>query len=112
MSTKQYILTGAQVTVNAPKPTMGRTVAYRQAIAVVDTKNNLVSITPPMRTEVKNKKIFEMDPVKVMTRKEEGRYMLYCEVDADDDEMRQLALMGAMQAGLEAAFAHNKKMKK
>lgn len=112
MSTNNFVITDAKVTVNAPKPTIARTVAYKNAIAVVDMKHKLVSISPIMRTEIKNKKIFERGPVKAMTRKTEGTYMVYCEVDADEDENMQLTLMESLQDALEACFSHNKVAKK
>lgn len=79
----QYILSGAEVIVNAEEPAMNA-VSYPKCCTSVDRKHNRVVVSPIVEHRIRNKKIFESGRMKVLTRKD-GTYMLYFNIHAQED---------------------------
>lgn len=101
----QYILVNAEVIVNDEMPATG-TVSYPKCSTTVDSKNSRVVVSPIIEHYVKNKKIFESDRVKVMTRKD-GTYMLTFNIHAQEDWAQVDKRLGVIKKALGATHRYD-----
>lgn len=101
----QYILANAEVIVNDKKPAIG-TVSYPKCSTTVDSKNRRVVVSPIIEHYVKNKKIFESERVKVMTRKD-GTYMLTFNIHAQEDWAQVDERLGVIRKALDTTHRYD-----